>query len=267
MNQAHINQARITHIGGPTALIEIGSLRLLTDPAFDPAGTQYIVGPKVTTKTTDPALALAELGSVDAVLLSHDHHNDNLDRAGRAYLPQVGQVLTTPAGAQRLGNNARGLATWETTELVGADGLRVRVTATPARHGPAKIKEVIGDVTGWLLEWDGQQQGALYISGDTVFYEDLAELGKRYRIGAALLHFGAAQVAVYGPYHLTLTAQEGVQLAKILGEATIIPIHYEGWAHFTEGRAEVEQAFSKAGLEQRLRFLPFGQPVSISLLS
>jgi hypothetical protein len=41
------------------------------------------------------------------------------------------------------------------------------------------------------------------------------------------------------------------------------PGGYEGWAHFTEGRAQIEQAFAAAGLEQQLRFLPFGQPVSI----
>ena len=38
---------------------------------------------------------------------------------------------------------------------------------------------------------------------------------------------------------------------------------YEGWAHLTEGRAQIEQAFAAAGLEQRLRFLPLGQPVLI----
>ena len=40
MSQAPIDQIRITHIGGPTALIEIGQLRLLTDPTFDPAGSR-----------------------------------------------------------------------------------------------------------------------------------------------------------------------------------------------------------------------------------
>jgi L-ascorbate metabolism protein UlaG (beta-lactamase superfamily) len=261
----HSDEIRITHIGGPTALIEIGSLRLLTDPAFDPAGTQYIAGPKVITKLTNPALTLAELGTVGAVLLSHDQHNDNLDRAGRAYLPQAGQVLTTLAGAQRLGHNARGLETWETVELSGKDGLRVRITSTPARHGPAEIKEAVGDVSGWILEWEGQQRGALYISGDTVLYDELTEISQRYRIGTALLHFGAASVDVYGPVHLTFTAQEGVRFAEMLGDATIIPIHYEGWAHFTEGQAQIEQAFKAAGREQQLHFLPLGQATFINV--
>jgi L-ascorbate metabolism protein UlaG (beta-lactamase superfamily) len=264
MNQVPTLPVRITHIGGPTALIEIGSLRLLTDPTFDPAGSHYTRGSVEIIKKTGPALDASTIGAVDAVLLSHDHHGDNLDPAGRAYLPQARRVLTTPAGAQRLGGNALGVSTWQTVNLEGADGLRVRVTATPARHGPEQIEEVIGDVAGWIVEWDGQRHGALYISGDTVLFEGLEELAHRYHIGTALLHFGAAHVEVYGPFHLTMTGEEGAQFTRLLGkDATIIPIHYEGWAHFTQGRTEIEQAFASAGLEHRLRFLPFGQPTLI----
>jgi L-ascorbate metabolism protein UlaG (beta-lactamase superfamily) len=190
---------------------------------------------------------------------------DNLDPAGRAYLPQARHVLTTHVGAQRLGGNAQGVATWETTTLVGTDGLRVHVTATPARHGPPELEEAMGEVNGWILEWDGQQHGVLYISGDTVLFEKLLEIPRRYQVGTALLHFGAAHFDVLGPVHLTLTANEGAQLAQELGESTIIPIHYEGWTHFVEGRTEIEQAFVGAGLEKRLRFLPFGQPVLIEV--
>ncbi len=134
MNKIPIDYVRITNIVGPTALIEIGPLRILTDPAFDPAGSRYVTGSKELIKTTDPALAVSALGPVDIVLLSHDHHADNLDRAGRAYLPQAKYVLTTLAGAQRLGGNARGMTTWETAHLFGVDDRRVRVTAMPARH-------------------------------------------------------------------------------------------------------------------------------------
>ena len=72
MNQMRTHPIRITHIGGPTALIEIGQLRLLTDPTFDPAGSRYANGPVEVIKTTGPALTVSELGAVDAVLLSHD---------------------------------------------------------------------------------------------------------------------------------------------------------------------------------------------------
>lgn len=258
---------RITHIGGPSALIEVGALRLLTDPTFEPAGYSYPAGGQVIAKTADPAITTTALGAVDVVLLSHDQHGDNLDPAGRVYLAvQAGATLTTPEGAQRLGGKARGVATWETVQLDAGDGLTVRVTATPARHGPAQVAPTYaGHVTGWLLEWDGQQRGAVYLSGDTVFFEGVAQVAERTRIGLALLNCGAARAERFGPYDITFTGAEAAQAAQTLGSATIIPLHYEGWSHFSEGRAEVEQAFAAAGLTERLRILPIGQPVTLEV--
>lgn len=265
MHQPTLNQVRLTHLGGPTVLIEIGPLRLLTDPTFESAGYQYERGSSVIRKTASPALNAAQVGPVDVVLLSHDQHLDNLDPAGRATLPQAKQVLTTAAGAERLGGNARGVNTWQTITLVSRNGLNIRVTATPARHGPEDVWPVMGDVNGWILEWEGQRRGALYVSGDTVLFEGLEEVARRYPVGVALLHLGAAQSPVTGPAVLTLSAAEGVRFAAMLGQATIVPIHYEGWTHLTEGRSEIEQAFTAAGLEHQLRFLPPGQPVSLEV--
>jgi L-ascorbate metabolism protein UlaG (beta-lactamase superfamily) len=265
MHHAPELSIRITHIGGPTALIEIGQWRILTDPTFDPAGTRYVDGAYELLKKAGPAIPASEPGPVDVILLSHDQHKDNLDPAGRAYLPQARRVLTTPAGAQRLGGNAQGIPTWETISLSGADGSHLYVTSTPARHGPPEVEKEMGAVSGWIVQWDGQQHGALYISGDTVLFEALQEIPRRFQIGTALLHFGAATAEVLGSVHLTFTASEGATFAKALGGATIIPIHYEGWKHLSEGRAEIEQVFAAAGLEQQLHFLPIGQPVSIDI--
>lgn len=265
MTQPPPNQLRLMYIGGPTALMEIGRFRLLTDPTFELAGYQYERGSSIIRKTISPALAEASLGPVDAVLLSHDQHLDNLDPAGRAMLSQAKQVLTTPAGAERLGGNARGVSAWQTVTLAAGNGLGMRVTAMPAQHGPADVRPAMGEVNGWIVEWEGQRRGALYVSGDTVLFEGLEEVARRFQIGVALLHFGAAHSPVTGPAVLTLTAAEGARFAAQLREATIVPLHYEGWSHLTEGRSEIERAFTAAGLAHRLHFLPPGQPVPIEV--
>jgi hypothetical protein len=41
-------------------------------------------------------------------------------------------------------------------------------------------------------------------------------------------------------------------------DAAIVPVHCEGWAHFSETRAEIEAAFAAAGLADRLRWLQPG---------
>ena len=256
--------ATLTYVGGPTALIDVAGVRLLTDPTFDPAGTRYPAAAYTLHKTSDPAVRGADIGRVDAVLLSHDHHADNLDIAGRALLGRTPVVLTTVAGAARLGGNARGFAPGDVTSVAAPDGRRVRITATPARHGPDGGDR--GPVIGFLLEPDDEPAaGAIYVSGDTVWYDGVAAVARENRVALALLFLGAAHVAAAGPSHLTFTAAEAVSAARAFGDATIVPLHYEGWAHFAQSRRDVDAAFVRAGLAHRLAWLPPGAPRAFDL--
>ena len=165
---------KLTHIGGPTVLIEAGGWRLLTDPTFDPPGRSYRFGWGTgSRKLAGPAMAAAELGPIDAVLLSHDHHDDNLDPAGRALLPSLGTVVTTEAGAGRLGGGAQGLAPWQTTVLSAPGKTSIEIVATPCRHGPPGSRPIVGDVIGFGLRWEGQEHGVVWITGDTVLYDEV----------------------------------------------------------------------------------------------
>src|SRR3954467_11915451 len=164
----------ITLIGGPTALIEIDGFRLLTDPTFDAPGAYQLPHVKLE-KTIGPALKADAIGPIDAVLLSHDQHSDNLDNSGRDFLKHVKHVLTTEAGAQRLGGHVEGLAPGGTAQLKDRDGNSLTITATPARHGPAGIEPLSGDVIGFVLQQADPATRTVYVTGDTVWYDGVAE--------------------------------------------------------------------------------------------
>jgi len=261
-----VTDVRITHIGGPTALIEIGGWRLLTDPTFDAPGRKYNFGWGTSSrKLAGPAIAADAVGPVDAVLLSHDHHGDNLDRAGRALLSSAGTVVTTVSGAKRLGGGARGLRDWETTRLSAPGRSDIEVTATPCRHGPAHAHFIVGDVIGFALRWDGQEHGALWISGDTVLYDGVREVAARVQVDTALLHLGAVKFAITGPVRYTLTAREAIELIELVRPRQVIPVHYEGWKHFSQGRDAIERAFATAPPDVRasVRWVPIGERVAL----
>ena len=73
-------------------------------------------------------MSARDVGAIDAVLLSHDQHSDNLDHSGRDFLKQAKRVLTTEAGAKRLG-------------LVTIDQI-VQTLADAIEHPPARSRVV-----------------------------------------------------------------------------------------------------------------------------
>jgi len=235
---------KLTHIGGPTVLIELGGWTLLTDPTFDAPGGHYDFGwGTASDKVAGPAIAAGDLPPIDAVLLSHDHHEDNLDPAGRVLLPGAGAVITTASGAQRLGGNARGLRAWEGTRLQAPGKATIEIIATPCRHGPPLSRPIVGDVIGFTLIHDGR---VVWISGDTVLYDGVRAMAGRWDIDVALLHLGGVRFPVTGPLRYTMTAREAIELASLLTPGVVIPIHYEGWSHFKQGRDAVEQELATA---------------------
>jgi L-ascorbate metabolism protein UlaG (beta-lactamase superfamily) len=146
-------------VGGPTAILEYGGLRWLTDPALSRPGEYGGL-----TKLTGPAFDIAEQDPIDVVLLSHLHHSVILDPAGRAFLPRAKQVLSTTKAAKDLGGNVVGMETSAEIELESPRADIVKVTAVHAQHGPDGSDDIQGPVLGFVLSAPGSE--TVYVSGD-----------------------------------------------------------------------------------------------------
>jgi L-ascorbate metabolism protein UlaG (beta-lactamase superfamily) len=245
----------ITLIGGPTALIEFDGFRLLTDPTFDPPGAYQLPHVKLE-KLAGPALTPDKIGAIDAVLLSHDQHSDNLDDSGKEFLKAAKRVLTTVAGAKRLGGKTEGYAPWATTTLSGKNGASLTITTTPARHGPAGIEPLSGDVIGFVVTSNKHGSRAIYISGDTTWFDGVAEVAKRFDAGVVLPFAGAAQTR--GPFHLTMDTNDTIETARAFADAVIVPVHTDGWAHFRQNAQDLRASFDTLGFGKRLKILEPG---------
>lgn len=257
--------ARITHVGTATVVLELDGLRVVTDPVLDPAGSRYRLGPFEYQNLRGPSAPVPD--APDVVLLSHDHHRDNLDRAGLALARRARTVVTTSSGAVRLRakgvQRVMGLSPWESRELEGG----LRVTATPARHGPVGTNFVAGDVIGFHVEHPALRTGPLYVTGDTRWFPGVAQVAERLpRPSTILAHVGAAR---FGPpllrrwLRFSMDAEELRILARHFAPRQLIPIHDGGWSHFSEGREAVVRAF--AGDASRLRLLRAGHTEDLEL--
>jgi L-ascorbate metabolism protein UlaG (beta-lactamase superfamily) len=249
----------VRYVGGPTAVLELGGVRMVVDPTFDPPG-DYPIGERKLTKLAGPAFGPAEIGPVDAVLLSHDQHPDNLDRAGREYLATVPTVLSTNSAARRLGGNVRAVPNWTHAEL-GAEGA-VRVTGVPAQHGPDGSEPLVGEVTGFVLSGDGLP--SVYVSGDNASLPIVREVTRRLGpFQVAVLFAGGARTPLVPGGFLTLASEDAAEAAEILAAEHVVPLHFEGWAHFTHGAGSLRAAFERRGLADRLRLPQPGELITV----
>lgn len=243
----------VLHIGGPTLRLRYAGSTWLTDPTFDAPG-EY-PGPVTLRKLVGPALGPDEVGPVDVVLLSHDQHADNLDNSGRAFLAGVPTVLSTPDAAERV-DGVRGLQNWETVTIGAA-----RVTAVPALHGPPGCEPFSGIVTGFVLT--APDRPTVYVSGDNASVPVVADIVERVGpIDIAVLHVGAANVGRF-PEDVTLNARTALEAARLLGDAIVVPVHAEGWAHFSETLDDLTRVFDEGGRGAQLRIPPIGHPMTV----
>jgi L-ascorbate metabolism protein UlaG (beta-lactamase superfamily) len=250
----------ITHVGGPTALLELEGWRLLTDPTFDPAGRRYAFGWGTSSvKTRGPAVPADSCGDLDAVLVSHDQHADNLDEHGRGLLPTASNVVTTVRGARRLGlPGVRGLSAGQSVALDSPGKPTLTVTATPARHGPPLSTPLVGPVIGFLLRV-GTPPTTVWVTGDTVLHRRLRRTAAAWDVDVMVVHLGQVGFPITGPSRFSMNAAAAARLIAEVGPRVVVPVHYEGWSHFREPTSHARHVLSTSGAAGVVRWLEPGE--------
>jgi L-ascorbate metabolism protein UlaG (beta-lactamase superfamily) len=91
----------VTFVGNATTLISAGGITVLTDPNFLHRGQRAYLGYGLVSKRLqDPALSIAQLPPIDAIVLSH-MHGDHWDRVAQRDLDHTLPVMTRPQLPQK----------------------------------------------------------------------------------------------------------------------------------------------------------------------
>ncbi|MGX1762793.1 MBL fold metallo-hydrolase, partial [Streptomyces lydicus] len=107
-------------------------------------------------------------------------------------------------------------------------------------------------------------QPTVYVSGDNASVGRVRQIVERFgRIDIAILFVGAANVGLFDDVDVTLNARTAVQAAEVLGDATIVPVHGDGWLHFSETLERLTKLFENAGRAEQLRIPPLGKAVTV----
>lgn len=247
------NGLRVTWLGHATVLVEMAGKRLLTDPFFsERASPVQWLGP---TRHKALPIAVADLPHIDAVLISHNHH-DHLDPASLLALQhQAGgpAIFYVPAGD---GAWLRELGLTQVVEMhwwqiKALDGLRIHFV--PVQHWSRHFLKRARNESLWggFVLQSAEQQ--LLFAGDTGYSKDFRDI--RQRLGAmdvALLPIGA-----YLPRPLTqrqhISPDEAVTIAHDVGARVSLPIH---WGTLVLSNERIEQPAEDLALARQAANLP-----------
>ncbi len=232
----------VTYIGGPTVLLEYAGLRIVTDPTFDAPQHYPDDDGDGLDKTTGPGIQRADLGQVDLVLLSHHEHEDNLDYEGLELLATGVRTYSTRKAAMDLfGGNVVGLDAWETDAYEG-----VVITAVPALHGPPGSERLLGPSPASCSNSTTRRPSTSAATTRRCRSSSRSPSASRTSNSPCSSRGQRSTGGLPGP--LTLSSVDAAAAARILGASTVVGVHTEDWAHFTEDRAALEAAFGGAPL-------------------
>ena len=252
----------VRYVGGPTTIVEIDGVRFITDPTFDDAGHDLSIGPR--------GHADQDQGPGNRAR----RHRWHRCCAGepRAAPGQSGYVWPRvaepdPLGSDRAGERgedpgAVGLAPGAGHDIAATERNTLRVTATPARHGPHGAEGFAGEVIGFVIQVVDTGEALVYVTGDTVWFDGVRGVAKTFQPRVVILHGGAATTS-RSVFQLTMNANDAVELATAFPDATIVPVHHDGWTHFVQTQDDLAHAFKVLGLD-RLQLVEAGGSYTFS---
>jgi L-ascorbate metabolism protein UlaG (beta-lactamase superfamily) len=256
-----VSANELTFIGTATVLLRIGGFTVLTDPNFLHQGQHAKLGYGLRSKRlTEPAMALADLPPLDLVLLSH-HHGDHFDEVAADGLAKDLPIVTTAHAARKLRRQGfrrpLPLDTWE-TQVFERGRNRLSITAMPGRHAPGPLAKVLPPVMGSMLtvEQPGFAPFRIYVTGDTLLIDELAEIPRRYPdIDLGLFHLGGTRVL---GVLVTMDAAQGIDAVRLVAPRAAIPIHYDDYTVFKSPLRHFTEAVEVANLSTEVVYLDRG---------
>ena len=265
----NLNTGSIFFIGNATVLIRYAGFTILTDPTFIHMHEKVHLGYGLsTTRLTNPAIDIKDLPPLDFVILSH-FHGDHFDQVAIRELDKSLPIITTPHGADELKahgfNRPEKLETWESISYVKGD-IHLKITSTPGRHGPLPVSVYLPQVMGSVLDFQtkqGRHLFRIYITGDTMVFDDIKDIPKRYpNIDLALIHLGGTMIM---GIMVTMDSKEGLKMFKIIDPKKAIPIHYNDYDVFESPLEDFQREVKEAGIEDRICYLSHGESYAFEL--
>jgi L-ascorbate metabolism protein UlaG (beta-lactamase superfamily) len=218
------NEITVAWLGHATVLINFFGIRVLTDPALASrvgvALSLGTIGPK---RFIAPALQIAELPTIDLVLLSHAHM-DHMDLSTLRRLPTEVAVITAKDTSDILTDTRLRHVTelgWNDRTTYRNSRGELLVESFEVKHwGQRWPSEKARGYNGYLLRRGGK---SILFGGDTAYTSNFAEVGSRGPYEVAIMPIGA-----YRPWIRNhCTPEQALEMANQAQAKRIVPVHHQ----------------------------------------
>ncbi|HEU0288045.1 MAG TPA: MBL fold metallo-hydrolase [Nocardioidaceae bacterium] len=213
----------LTWLGHSTVVIEMGGVRLVTDPLL------HRHAPPLRRRGSKPDRADWE--GADAVLLSHLHHDHAELRSLRLLAPAP--IVTARANAEWLRSKGLSMAVGLEDEWysLGDDGVSVRLV--PAVHAARPMPHRPNAANGHLIR--SADHTVVWAAGDTELFKSMSELPSwaGHKVTVALM-----PIAGWGPRLSEghLDPDEAASACALAAPDWVLPVHW-GTLHLPGGRS------------------------------
>lgn len=217
-----------------TLLVRTGGVTALVDPMLAPAGARDPI-PNTPNERRNPLVDLPEVDlDADAVVVTHTHA-DHLDDAAAERLDADLPVFCQPPDVEAIRE-----AGFDDVRPVGSatafDGVGLR--RTDGRHGHGPIADELGPVSGFVFE--ATDEPTVFVAGDTVWCDDLADALDAHHPDAVVLNAGGARFV--GSEPITMTVEDVRQVRAAVPDATPIAVHMDAINHCLLDREALRDA-------------------------
>ncbi|GGH35610.1 MBL fold metallo-hydrolase [Paenibacillus segetis] len=217
-----------------TLWLNYGGLQFLIDPMLGEAGAY----PPITNSANDKRNPLVPLPlsvdhwlNPDAVIVTH-LHNDHWDPEAVEKLPKSTPILC------QLGDDSvfHSAGFEQVIPIVDQlNRLGVILTRTGGRHGEGEIGQLMGNVSGFILQADGEP--TLYIAGDTIWCPEVRSAVDTYHPDMTIVNAGGARFTVGDP--ITMDDHDVVSLCRYAPDTNVIAVHMDAINHCLVTRSDL----------------------------